>query len=85
VSGKDVAGEEQDGLIVRVSPHEAEIQTTLPPPAFTDLKLLLKPNDGRGAVAGIYGKVLRRPPVNGPFVLRFTAVPKEARQYLARL
>jgi predicted ATPase/class 3 adenylate cyclase len=85
VSGKDVGGEEQDGLIVRLSPHEAEIQTMLPPPAFTDLKLLLKPNDVRGAVTGIYGKVLRRPPVNGPFVLRFTAVPKEARRYLAGL
>ena len=84
VTGKDVAGEEQDGLIVRLSPHEAEIQATVPPPALTDLKLLLKPTSARGAVPGIYGKVLRQPPVSGPFVLRFTAVPREARQYLDR-
>ena len=73
---------EQDGLIVRLSAHEAEIQSLMP--LLTDLKLLLKPTDARGAVTGIYGKVLRQPPVNGPFVVRFTAVFREARQYLAR-
>jgi adenylate cyclase len=84
VTGKEVGGEEQDGLIVRLSPHEAEIEATMPPPPLTDLKVLLKANDVRGAVTGIYGKVLRQPVANGPFVLRFTAVPKEARQYLDR-
>jgi predicted ATPase/class 3 adenylate cyclase len=82
VTGKEIVGNEQDGVIVRLSTHEAEIQTMAPPPPFTDLKLLLKPAGLRGTVSGIYGKVLRQPVVNGPFVVRFTAVPKDARQYL---
>jgi predicted ATPase/class 3 adenylate cyclase/tRNA A-37 threonylcarbamoyl transferase component Bud32 len=85
VIGKEVAREEQDGMIVRLSSHEAEIQSLTPPPPLTDLKLLLKPTDGGGSITGIYGKVLRRPPVDRSFVLRFTAVPQEARRYLNRL
>ena len=81
VRGKDVAREQQDGMIVRLSTNEAEIQSLTPPPPLTDLKLLLKPAEG-GPIAGIYGKVLRRPPVDRSFVLRFTAVPQDARRYL---
>ena len=81
VRGKDVAREQQDGMIVRLSTNEAEIQSLTPPPPLTDLKLLLKPTEG-GPIAGIYGKVLRRPPVDRSFVLRFTAVPQDARRYL---
>jgi hypothetical protein len=85
VTGKEVAGEAQDGVIIRLSATEAEIRSLTPPPPFTDLKLLLELTDVTGSVTAIYGKVLRRPVVNGSFVLRFTAVPTEARQYLARL
>jgi predicted ATPase/class 3 adenylate cyclase/tRNA A-37 threonylcarbamoyl transferase component Bud32 len=81
VMGKDVAQEHQQGTIVRISSHEAEIQSQATPPPLTDLKLLLKAPDGR-TFAGIYGKVLRRPAADRSFVLRFTAVPQEARQYL---
>jgi predicted ATPase/class 3 adenylate cyclase/tRNA A-37 threonylcarbamoyl transferase component Bud32 len=81
VTGKEVAREAQDGRIVRLSTHEVEIESSTPPPPLTDLKLLLKPTDG-GSIAGIYGKVLRRPPLDRAFVLRFTAVPQDARRYL---
>ena len=81
VTGKEVAGEEQDGMIVRLSAHEAEIQSPTPPPPLTDLKLLLKPADG-GFSIGNLRKGVRRPPRADSFVLRFTAVPQDARQYL---
>jgi predicted ATPase/class 3 adenylate cyclase/tRNA A-37 threonylcarbamoyl transferase component Bud32 len=81
VSGKDVAPEQREGKIVRISRNEAEIQSPTPPPPLTDLKLLLKPADGR-SFAGIYGKVLRRPAADPSFVLRFTAIPQDARRYL---
>ena len=83
VAGKEVVGEEQDGVLVRLSADEAEIQSQATPPPFTDLKLLLRPIGSEETVAGIYGKVIvGRPSKNGAFVLRFTAVPQEARRYL---
>ncbi len=84
VSGKDVVREEHAGTLVRLSADEAEIKGPTPP-AFTDLKLLLKPTHGAEAIDGIFCKVLAKPPVTGSFVLRFTAVPLEARAYLSRL
>jgi predicted ATPase/class 3 adenylate cyclase/tRNA A-37 threonylcarbamoyl transferase component Bud32 len=84
VTGKEVAGEEHDGVILRLSTKEAEIESATMPPPLTDLKLLLKLTDAAEPVAAIYGKVLRRPAVSGSFVLRFTALPMEARQYFAR-
>jgi class 3 adenylate cyclase len=83
VSGKDVAPEQREGTIVRISRNEAEIQSPTPPPPLTDLKLLLKPAEGR-SFAGIYGKVLRGGSAERSFILRFTAIPHDARQYLHR-
>jgi predicted ATPase/class 3 adenylate cyclase len=82
VTGKKVADQEQDGVLVRISAEEAEIRTRDLPAPFTDLKLLLKPAHPGWMVPGIYGKVLERPSANGSFVLRFTAVSQEARQYI---
>jgi predicted ATPase/class 3 adenylate cyclase len=81
VSGKEVADQEQDGVLVRLSSEEAEIQSREPPPPFTDLKLLFKLTHPSSTTIGIYGKVLERPSGNGSFVLRFTAVPQDVRQY----
>jgi predicted ATPase/class 3 adenylate cyclase len=81
VTGKKVTDQEHEGMLVRLSAEEAEIQSQAPPPPFTDLKLLLKPAHPSSTVTGIYGKVLERPSANGLFVLRFTAVSQEARQY----
>jgi predicted ATPase/class 3 adenylate cyclase len=84
VTGKEVVGEEHAGVLVRLSANEAEIQSQAPPPPSTDLRLELTPTDGTATVTGVYGKVLARPPGNGSFVLRFTAVPQEARRFLNR-
>ena len=81
VTGKEVVGDEQDGLLVRLAAEEAEIRSPTPPPPFTDLKVLLTP-EGAETVPGIYGKVIARLDKDGSFVLRFTAVPQDARRYL---
>ena len=82
---KEVVGEEHDGLLVRLSAEEVEIQCRTLPPKFTDLKLLFRPSDITLVGAGIYGKVVERSSANGSFVLHFTAVPPEARRYFLGL
>ena len=81
VAGKDVVGEEQEGVLVRLSVDEAEIRSQAPPPPYTDLQLMFKP-DAATAIAGIYGKVLDRATAGERFALRFTALPQEARQFV---
>jgi adenylate cyclase len=81
VTGKEVVKEKQDGVLVRLSANEAEIQSQLLPPPLTDLKLLLKPADGARTITGIYGKVIGPMAASGSFILRFTAIPQESRQY----
>ena len=71
-----------DGLLVRLSALQAEIQSQTLPPKFTDLKLLL---DITSVTNGIYGKVVGQSAVNGSFVLHFTAIPPEARKYFFSL
>jgi class 3 adenylate cyclase len=82
LSGKEVAGEEEEGLLVRLSGDEAEIHCETPPTLFADLKVMLKPSDAMRTIAGLYGKVIERPGASGSFVVSFTALPIEARQYL---
>jgi adenylate cyclase len=85
VTGKEVAGEEQDGVLVRLSAEQAEILSEMRPPPFTDLKLLLKPKHPTQTITGVYGKVIGQPSATGSFTLRFTAVPHEARRYFDTL
>jgi class 3 adenylate cyclase len=85
VAGKEVMGTKHGGVLVRLAATEGEIQCRTPPPPFADLKLTLKPTDSISTAVGIYGKVSGPPSKTGRFVLRFTAVPKDARQYLDSL
>jgi predicted ATPase/class 3 adenylate cyclase/tRNA A-37 threonylcarbamoyl transferase component Bud32 len=81
VTGKAVMREREDGMLVRLSAEEAEIQSQMLPPPLTDLKVLLKPANSASPLSGIYGKVIGPAAAKSSFLLRFTAVPKDARQY----
>lgn len=81
LEGKKVVGEELQGLLIKFSADEAQIQCRTTPAPFTDLKLRLNPADGTPVVSGIYGKVLRQSANSSSFVLRFTALSNEARHY----
>jgi predicted ATPase/class 3 adenylate cyclase len=85
VTGKDVVSEKHDGLLIRLSAEEAEIQSQMLPPPLTDLKVALKLSNPACSVGGIYGKVIGPAPANISFFLRFTAVPQDAREYLDSL
>ncbi len=85
VTDKGVSSEKQHGLLVGLSPEEAEIQSKTPPPRFTDLKLLVTPPDAKAALNAVYGKVVSASPADGSFVLRFTAVSEQVRRYFDSL
>ena len=85
VAGKEVVSEKQDGLLVRLSSEEAEIQSQMLPPPHTDLKVALKLGNPACAVGGIYGKVIGPAAAKVSFFLRFTAVPQDARDYFDSL
>ena len=85
LSGKDVAREKQDGLLVRMSTEQVEIQSQTPPPQLTDLKVAIKLTGLAGRVNAFYGKVIGPGPTETSFLLRFTAMPNDARYYLESL
>ncbi|HQP87459.1 MAG TPA: adenylate/guanylate cyclase domain-containing protein [Thermoanaerobaculia bacterium] len=82
ISGKRVDGPESEGLLVRLSMKEAEVETRERPDPFRNLRLRFVGNDGRTIPGELYGKV--SPPRAGTkgFGLRFTSVPPEIRSFL---
>jgi class 3 adenylate cyclase len=85
VTGKDVAREKQDGLLVSMSTDQVEIQSQTLPPPLTDLKVALKLTDSADRVNAFYGKVIGPTSAQTSFLLRFTAISNDARFYLESL
>ena len=82
ISGKRVDGPESEGLLVRLSMKEAEVETRERPEAFRNLRLRFVGNDGRTIPGELYGKVFTPRAGTKGFGLRFTSVPPEIRSFL---
>jgi class 3 adenylate cyclase len=82
ISGKRVDGPESEGLLVRLSMKEAEVETRERPEAFRNLRLRFVGNDGRTIPGELYGKVISPRTGTKGFGLRFTSVPPEIRSFL---
>ena len=82
ISGKRVDGPESEGLLVRLSMKEAEVETRERPEAFRNLRLRFVGNDGRTIPGELYGKVFSPRAGTKGFGIRFTSVPPEIRSFL---
>lgn len=82
ISGKRVDGPEAEGLLVKLSMKEAEVETRERPEAFRNLRLRFVGNDGRTIPGELYGKVSTPRTGTKGFGLRFTSVPPEIRSFL---
>lgn len=82
LEGKMLEGRIRRGSMTGLSSQEAEIHCHQVPPPFTDLWLELDAGDGAEVITGIYGKVLRATSKPDGFILRFTAMPDDARRRL---
>ena len=82
VSGKRVDCPETEGLLVRLSMKEAEIEARERPEEFSDLRLRFLGADGTVVPGELYGKVSTPPRGTKGFGLRFTSVPPEVRSFL---
>jgi predicted ATPase/class 3 adenylate cyclase len=86
LSGKEIVGAEVDGAFVRISANEAQLRSPSPPAPYTDLRLLLQRRDGSRLNTVVYAKVLpTAADADGCFAVRFTSVPREAREFLDSL
>jgi adenylate cyclase len=81
VTDRGVSSEKHHGLLIGLSAEEAEIRSTMRPPLYADLKLLLIPDNPAEPLSAVYGKVIHSSSADASFVLRFTAVAEEARRY----
>jgi predicted ATPase/class 3 adenylate cyclase len=84
VIGKQIVGEEQHGVLRRLSERRAELRCSAPPPPFADLRLLLE-DDGLPPESFVYAKVIGEAEADGSFIVQLTAVPDAVRQHLGRL
>ena len=82
ISGKRVDGPESEGLLVRLSMKEAEIETRERPDAFRNLRLRFVARDGSAIPGELYGKVSAPKHTSKGFGIRFTSVPPEIRSFL---
>ncbi len=85
VTDKKVMGALIEGVVTQLCQSGARIVSDTPPPVSTDLQLELKARDGSLRAGGICGKIVPGGDAEGGFVLRFTAMPPEARAALAVL
>jgi class 3 adenylate cyclase/CheY-like chemotaxis protein len=82
ISGKRVDGPESEGLLVRLSMKEAEIEARERPDPFRNLRLRFVSRDGSAIPGELYGKVSAPKLTTKGFGLRFTSVPPEIRSFL---
>ncbi len=82
ISGKRVDGPESEGLLVRLSMKEAEVETRERPEPFRNLRLRFVAGDGSVIPGELYGKVSSPRPAAKGFGLTFTSVPPEIRSFL---
>ena len=82
ITGKRVDGPEAEGLLVRLSMKEAEVETRERPEPFRNLRLRFLARDGSPIPGELYGKVSPPRHTSKGFGLRFTSVPPEVRSFL---
>jgi len=82
ISGKRVDGPESEGLLVRLSMKEAEVETRERPDPYRNLRLRFLARDGSAIPGELYGKVTPPKYTSKGFGLRFTSVPPEIRSFL---
>ncbi len=82
ISGQRVDGPESEGLLVRLSMKEAEIEARDRPEPFRNLRLRFVARDGSTIAGEVYGKVSTPKVTAKGFGLRFTSLPPEIRSFL---
>jgi len=82
ISGKRVDGPESEGLLVRLSMKEAEIEARERPDPFRNLRLRFVARDGSTIAGEVYGKVSPPKLTSKGFGPRFTSLPPEIRSFL---
>ncbi|MBK9090257.1 MAG: response regulator [Holophagales bacterium] len=82
ISGQRVDGPESEGLLVRLSMKEAEIEARERPEPFRNLRLRFVARDGSTIAGEVYGKVSAPKLSAKGFGLRFTSLPPEIRSFL---
>lgn len=82
ISGQRVDGPESEGLLVRLSMKEAEIEARERPEPFRNLRLRFVARDGSTIAGEVYGKVSAPKHTAKGFGLRFTSLPPEIRSFL---
>ncbi len=82
ISGQRVDGPESEGLLVRLSMKEAEIEARERPEPFRNLRLRFVARDGSTIAGEVYGKVSTPKVTAKGFGLRFTSLPPEIRSFL---
>ncbi|MBK8597723.1 MAG: response regulator [Holophagales bacterium] len=82
ISGQRVDGPESEGLLVRLSMKEAEIEARERPEPFRNLRLRFVARDGSTIAGEVYGKVSTPKLTTKGFGLRFTSLPPEIRSFL---
>jgi class 3 adenylate cyclase/CheY-like chemotaxis protein len=82
ITGKRVDGPDSEGLLVRLSMKEAEVEARERPEPFRNLRLRFVSRDGSVIPGELYGKVTTPRPSTKGFGLTFTSVPPEIRSFL---
>ena len=82
ITGKRVDGPEAEGLLVRLSIKEAEVEARERPEPFRNLRLRFVARDGSTIAGELYGKVTAPRMTTKGFGLAFTSVPPEIRSFL---
>ena len=82
LSGKRVDGPESEGLLVRLSMKEAEVEARERPEPFRNLRLRFVARDGTTIAGELYAKVSAPKYTTKGFGLHFTSVPPEIRSFL---
>ena len=80
LDGKHATGKTLTGKLVKLSEREAEIETSEMVKTMSDLKMQIIAPDGKQIPGDVYCKV--RSVGDERFVVRFTALPDEAQQFL---
>jgi class 3 adenylate cyclase/CheY-like chemotaxis protein/phosphoribosyl 1,2-cyclic phosphodiesterase len=85
LEGKRVGDDVFEGAFVRLSVSGAQVRSTTPLRALSNLKIEVRDEAGRPVAGALYAKVLEADGEGSLFRLRFTSVPPEIQQHLGRL
>lgn len=84
IKEKTVGEESFDGRLVKLGPHEAEVESLVTVSAHSNLRLRIVSQDFE-IPADVYAKVVESDETPGAFKIHFTSVPPEAQAFLSGL